>query len=401
MGNTAWLLACYMRRIYEKELTTTSGGNLSIREENGDIWITPSGVDKGNLTEQDMVCVKPDGTWEGAHKPSLELPFHRMLYAARPDLRAVLHAHPAALTAFSMVRQCPDLRLMPRMQELCPRVELAAYAVPGSARLGENIAACFREGSNAVVLENHGVCVGGSNLDEAYRTFESLNHLARIQLLAGKIGTPRPAATRYREPVVQFRSPQGEDLEAAKAMLQVVWRACRHGLFTSALGLCSLRLPNGKLLTLPMDRDLEQLRPEDLQVISSRHHVHGAIYEKDPDVGAIIQACPPHAMAFAVTDAKFDTYAIPESYVLLRQVPRLPCGEQERVNDVLDSRHPAAMVENRCFVVAGRDLLQAFDRLEVVETTAHALLDAVSLGSIVRITPEEEVDLKKTYGLED
>ena len=395
MRNTAWLLACYMRRIYEKGLTTTSGGNLSILEENGDLWITPSGVDKGNLTEKDMICVKPDGTWEGIHKPSLELPFHRMIYAARPDLRAVLHAHPAALTAFSMVRQCPDLRLMPRMRELCPNVAMAAYAGPGSERLGENIAACFREGSNAVILENHGVCVGGTSMDDAYRAFESLNHLARIQLLAGRVGTPRPAATRYREPVVQFRSPQGEDLEAGKAMLKMVWRACRHGLFTTALGLCSVRLPNGKLLTLPLDRDLEQLQPEDLQVISARHLVHGAIYEKNPDIGAIIQACPPHAMAFAVTDAFFDTQAIPESYVLLRELPRIPCGEPERVNEVLDSRHPAALVENRYFVVAGKDLLQAFDRLEVVETTACALLEAASLGTIVRITPEEEEELRK------
>ena len=67
----------------------------------------------------------------------------------------------------------------------------------------------------------------------------------------------------------------------------------------------------------------------------------------------------------------------------------------------MDAKHPAALVENRCFVVTGKDLTQAFDRLEVVDATAHALLDAASLGTIVRITPEEEVDLKKTYGLDE
>ena len=70
-------LVTIMNRIYQYGMTTTSGGNLSIRDENGDIWITPSGIDKGNLTRADINCVKPDGTILGPHKPSVELPFHK------------------------------------------------------------------------------------------------------------------------------------------------------------------------------------------------------------------------------------------------------------------------------------------------------------------------------------
>ena len=69
-------LVMIMNRIYYYGMTTTSGGNLSIRDDNGDIWITPSGIDKGNLTRADMCQVKPDGTVIGPHKPSVELPFH-------------------------------------------------------------------------------------------------------------------------------------------------------------------------------------------------------------------------------------------------------------------------------------------------------------------------------------
>lgn len=83
-------------RIYRSGMTTTSGGNISIRDENGNIWITPSGVDKGSLTAKDIVCIKPDGTVSGAHKPSSELPFHKAIYEARPELTAVIHAHPPA-----------------------------------------------------------------------------------------------------------------------------------------------------------------------------------------------------------------------------------------------------------------------------------------------------------------
>lgn len=392
-------LAAYMTRIYEKQLTTTSGGNLSILDENGDIWITPSGIDKGNLTPADMIRVQPDGTCIGKHKVSLELPFHRMIYAARPDLKAVLHAHPAALTAFAMVRRCPDLDLMPQMRLLCPRVGLAAYAVPGSETLGRNIVKCFSEGSDAVILENHGVCVGGETMDAAFRCFESLNHLAQVQLLAEKAGALRPRALPAVLQPPAASAAQEAHREAGEAMLRIVRRACRHGLFTTALGTCSVRLPDGKLLLTPEDRDLELLTPSDLLVAEAKDYFHGTIYEKDPAVGAVIQASPAHAMAYAVTDGFFDTQAVPESYVLLRQVPRLLFEQLEAAADHLDSRHPAVLVENRCFVVTGKDLTQAFDRLEVVDTTAHALLDAASLGQIVCITPEEEVDLKRTYGL--
>jgi L-fuculose-phosphate aldolase len=68
-----------MSRIYRYRMTTTSGGNLSIRDSNGDIWITPARVDKGSLRRDDIVCVRPNGTTEGPHPPSSELPFHQAI----------------------------------------------------------------------------------------------------------------------------------------------------------------------------------------------------------------------------------------------------------------------------------------------------------------------------------
>ena len=73
-----------MERIYAFGMTTTSGGNLSIKDSDGDIWITPGSIDKGTLTREDIMQVKPDGTVIGPHKPSVELPFHKMgIYGAR------------------------------------------------------------------------------------------------------------------------------------------------------------------------------------------------------------------------------------------------------------------------------------------------------------------------------
>src|ERR1035437_10611927 len=81
-----------INRIYQNGMTTTSGGNLSMLDDDGSIWITPKGVDKGSLLPADIVRVLPCGNVDGIHDPSSELPFHIAIYKARPDIKAVLHA---------------------------------------------------------------------------------------------------------------------------------------------------------------------------------------------------------------------------------------------------------------------------------------------------------------------
>ena len=97
-------LVLMMNRIYNYGMTTTSGGNLSILDEDGNVWITPGSIDKGSLTRKDMVCIKKDGTIEGIHKPSSEYPFHLKVYETRSDIKAVLHAPPAGTGGF---QYCP------------------------------------------------------------------------------------------------------------------------------------------------------------------------------------------------------------------------------------------------------------------------------------------------------
>jgi L-fuculose-phosphate aldolase len=83
-----------MQRIYAHEMTTTSGGNISVRDETGDMWITPARLDKGSLRREHIVRISPKGEREGLYPPSSEYPFHMSVYEARPDLHAVIHAHP-------------------------------------------------------------------------------------------------------------------------------------------------------------------------------------------------------------------------------------------------------------------------------------------------------------------
>ena len=121
----------FMERIYGYGMTTTSGGNLSIRDENGDVWISPAGYDKGNLTPRDISCVHPDGSTDGPHRPSSELPFHQAIYQARPDVRAVVHAHPPALVAFSLAGKVPDTRILPKARVVCGDVGFAPVRPSG------------------------------------------------------------------------------------------------------------------------------------------------------------------------------------------------------------------------------------------------------------------------------
>ena len=100
-------IVAIMERIYGHDMTTTSGGNVSVRDDAGDIWITPARVDKGNLRRQDIVAFVRTAR-DGVHPPSSESPFHLSIYAARSDIQAIIHAHPGALVSFSICGQAPE-----------------------------------------------------------------------------------------------------------------------------------------------------------------------------------------------------------------------------------------------------------------------------------------------------
>ena len=419
-------LVMFMQRIYDKGMTTTSGGNLSIMDDEGNIWITPAGVDKGTLSRHDIICVKPDGTCIGPHRPSSELPFHAAIYKMRPDLKAVLHAHPPALVSFSIARKCPDLNLMPSVRKMCPEVQIAVYAVPGSEELGENIGKCFEEGCDIVLLENHGVCIGAVNMFTAFQRFETLEYSANLEILANRIGTPRPlsheaykvAETRTHLKMDDFipNSHSAEELAARREMITLIRRSYKQGLFTATHGTYSVRLSDGSFLITPFGMDRAYLEEDDLVRVKSGMKelgktpsravgLHERIYALNPEISAVLLAHPVHAMAFAVTDTVFDPRTIPESYILLRDVKRMPYGDnytqQDQTAAYFGEATPAAMVENDCVIVTGSTLLQAFDRLEVMESTAHSIINASAVGKIIHISEEEVADLKIAFNLKD
>jgi len=404
-----------MERIYRYRMTTTSGGNLSIRDDSGDVWISPARVDKGSLTRNDIVCVKADGSREGPHRPSSEFPFHQAIYAARPDIRAIVHAHPVALVAFSICRQTPDTRLFHQAHTVCGQPGFAPYALPGSELLGRNIAEAFRAGPDCVILENHGVVVGGTSLSQAFQRFEALEFAAKTVIKARHLGDVRYLNAGQLEQAQNRRAnldpcepvaASVAEKELRRQLTQFLRRGCRQRLLISTEGSFSARLDQDSFLITPSQRDRETLDIGDLVVVrgnacdrrqrpSRAVNSHRAIYERHPRIQAIVFAHPVNATAFSVTGSKFDARTIPESYIFLRDVQRIPYGLQYvndgRIADYLSPESPAAILDNDGVVATGMSVLDAFDRLEVLESTAEAVINARALGDVA-VMPDRVID---------
>ncbi len=411
-----------MDRIYRYRMTTTSGGNLSIRDEAGDIWISPARVDKGNLTRGDIVCVRSNGAIEGLHPPSSEFPFHKAIYEARPDIRAVVHAHPVALVAFSICRQTPNTRLFHQAHTVCGKVGFAAYACPGSEQLGLNIAATFREGCDSVILENHGVVVGGDSLPKAFQRFEAFEFAGKTTIKARQLGdvlylddTKLEQAAERSVDFESYDPPAATDKERElrRQLRDFVRRGCRQRLLISTEGSFSARVDANSFLITPTQHDRELLDVEDLVLVSGLRReagklasraakAHQAIYEKHAGVQAIVFAHPVNATAFSVTDSVFDVRTIPESYVFLRDVKRVPYGTQYRDGQIasfVSESSPAAVLENDGVIVTGRSVLDAFDRLEVLESTAEAVINARAIGDISTMSDAVIGELRAAFKL--
>lgn len=410
-----------MERIYRHRMTTTSGGNLSIREANGDTWISPARIDKGNLTRNDIVRVRADGSVDGTHRPSSEFPFHRAIYACRPDLRGIVHAHPVALVAFSICRALPNTRLFHQAHFVCGETAFAPYALPGSERLAQHIAEAFASGLNCVILENHGVVVGGDSLSQAYQRFEALEFAAKTIIKAKLLGdvrylTDEQLAVAERRKVsfdaVPVESASSDERELRRQLCEFIRRGCRQRLLISTEGSFSARVDQDSFVITPSQRDRYTLEPADLVLVrgnscsgtqppSRAALAHQAIYQRHPNVQAIVFAHPVNATAFSVTSAPLDARTIPESYIFLRDVRRVPYGVQYHADgpiaDFVSPRSPAALLENDGVVVVGTSILDAFDRLEVLETTSEAIINSRLVGAITPMSDQVIDELRGAF----
>ena len=415
-----------MRRIYGYGMTTTSGGNLSILDSDGNMWISPGGIDKGTLQREDIVCVKHDGTIVGRHKPSSEFPFHRAIYKIRPDVKAILHAHPPALVSFSVAGVIPNTAVHATARLICGTVGYAPYEVPGSEALGKNVAAAFAEGHSTILLENHGAITAGTTLLQAFQRFETLDFCARLINRATQIGKPHYLSDTQIEFSLVDRNEgfrpfeadehTSEELEMRYQMVKLIQRAYRQMLFTSTEGTFGVRLGKDSFLITPFGVDRGTIKAEDLVLVQGRRFDAGGhklsraawffktIFDAQPELNSLIIANPPNLMAYGVANEPFDPRVIPESYILLREMPAFEFGahfrDVEKVAQTISPRYPVILIKSDCMVSAGKTLLEAFDRMEVAEYSAKATISARGLGGMQPIDDDQIADLVKAFKLQ-
>ncbi len=414
-------LVLFMRRIYERGLTTTSGGNLSILDDEGNMWITPGGIDKGGLVPEDIVCIRPDGSREGRHNPSCEYPFHRSVYRLRPEVRAVMHAHPPLTVAFSIAGVRPDPALCPEFHAVCGDVGFAPYDVPGSEALGRKVGAVFAEGYHSVLLENHGVCVVGGSLTEAYGRLELLDFLCRSQNQAVRLGgvcrrsdAVRAACPHYHTPEAGAAAPSDdpEEREARQRLAAMIQRSWRQELFSSAVGVCAWKMADGSLLLPSASADRAAMTAADFVRVPAGVRAGAAdglaellrrVLERRPEFRAVFAAMPPQLTAYGLSGQPFDPRVIPESYIQLRELPSFEIGAEPaalaELERTFSARYPVVRMANGWVLTGGATLHEAFDRLEVAEFSARAAIEAGTLGGMRPMTETQVADLVQAFRL--
>ena len=186
------------RICYDRKLLTSNDGNLSVRLSRDRVLITPAGVSKGRMSASDILCIDSDGRLtldSPGHAPSSETPMHLEVYRQRPDVRAVIHAHPVYSTTLTVARLEFPVDLLPEAALFLGGVPVTTFARPGTA---EDAAAIrpFIGSHDAILLQRHGTLTCGPDLENALLILERVEHVAEVFWRAYALGSMDGAMSR-------------------------------------------------------------------------------------------------------------------------------------------------------------------------------------------------------------
>ena len=178
-----------MNRLYRQGLTTTSGGNISLRISEELILLTPSATDKGNMKAEQIAEIGMDSVNHTPHlKPSIETSMHLEIYKRHPHVQAIVHAHPPMASTFVAARKPINVRLIAEAYAIVGEPEYAPYALMGTPELADAVAGSFKKDTFCVLMENHGVLCVGDTLLQAFDRIEVLENTAKINLNLAQFG---------------------------------------------------------------------------------------------------------------------------------------------------------------------------------------------------------------------
>ncbi|AEF93965.1 class II aldolase/adducin family protein [Desulfotomaculum nigrificans CO-1-SRB] len=179
------------KKLIEYGLVAGTWGNLStlVPEENV-VVITPSGMDYNCIQSADMVVLNLAGeVMDGERRPSSEAPLHLSIYRARQDVAGIVHTHSEVASAFAVARKPIQPVVEDAAMLVGGPVEVAAYALPGTAELAQNVVTALGQ-RNAVLMANHGLVGVGRSIEEAFTICQVVEKCARIYAWANTLGKP-------------------------------------------------------------------------------------------------------------------------------------------------------------------------------------------------------------------
>jgi L-fuculose-phosphate aldolase len=194
------------KRMYQKGFVASNDGNISARLDDKRLLITPTGVCKGDLTENDLLIVDYDGNViEGTKKPTSEIKMHLVIYKVRADVNAVVHAHPQKATAFAVAHMPLDKITLPEMVFALGKINLTEYGTPSTNEIPDTVKEYILD-ANALLLRNHGALTVGAGLMEAYFAMETLEHFASISFYAKLLGGEKELSISQTRELFKIRT---------------------------------------------------------------------------------------------------------------------------------------------------------------------------------------------------
>ena len=197
-------VAYFMRRLYKQKLTTCSGGNISFKVDDENILITPSQLDKARLTANHIGIMSLDGKNHTPElKPTMENGMHLSIYKKRPDVKAIVHAHPIYATGFSATNKKVNCKLNGEARFVIGVPVYAKYALMGSEELAEIVSDATLN-ANVIVMKNHGVLAVGETLLQAFNRLEVFEASAKITLITGLLGECKELSANQLKAIDEF-----------------------------------------------------------------------------------------------------------------------------------------------------------------------------------------------------
>lgn len=176
------------RRVYRLGYVAAYDGNISVRLEDGNVLCTPTAMSKGYMSEEDLSIVDPEGRpLQGARKVSSEIAMHLLIYKLRPDVHAVVHAHPPCATGYAAAGIPLNKALVAEVVMTFGCVPLVPYGTTGTPELTEAIKP-YVPSYDGILLANHGVVTYGQDVFQAHAKMETVEHFARISLTTRILG---------------------------------------------------------------------------------------------------------------------------------------------------------------------------------------------------------------------